>query len=377
MNFAIDIRRTSGIAMELERERQNLESCRNTVLSVIRGNSFSGSARQRVIRSLNIILEEMENERRSLLQMENCLYQVGEIYSRYEEKISRCESGTSIQWGNGQESAAIGEVVISNHSERENEEKESVWSWDDTWNMISKVGIAGGIISTIGGAVTGERSIMEFLKGLTSVIGDVVSAQDKETDVLWKYIVGATNGLEDLDISSFKNTFASYVKKDLYTDLKFETGAKVTNKIQVVSKWVGHILTLVTNGMDNYDEYHEKKENGFTVGRAVAETVYESGMDILLGVGATAAVSGIAGMLVTAGAIASAPAVAIGIGAAGVVWAANGICKWATGGRDIGEVVADSVCDYWEDAVEKTKNNIKKAVDGVSTVWHTMCNIFQ
>lgn len=102
MNFEIDIRKSSGIAAELGRERKSLESCYYTVLSVSRGNAFSGSSRQKIIRSLQTILGEMEDERKKLSQMEDCLYQVIQMYSGYEERIAKCETGIDIEWDNGQ-----------------------------------------------------------------------------------------------------------------------------------------------------------------------------------------------------------------------------------------------------------------------------------
>jgi len=371
MNFAIDIKRVSGIEMELERERKNLEASCNIVSSVRRGNAFSGSAKQKIINALNTILREMEEEKRGFLRLEDSLAEIRQTYKMYEEKIARVEFGTSVQWGNdiigntiigGGVITEIGDVVY------EDTEKDSVWSWGDTWNLISKLGIFGGVISTVGGTVTEDRHVLEFLKGITGVIGDVASAWDK-TDQIWEYMFGLNDAFGgEIDMSSAKNAFTTSFKKN-FTDLALDTGAEVTKKVEVVCKWAGHILTVVTNGFDNYDEYQEKKGEGFSIGRAVAETTIESAADIGLGFAATAGITTIAAAL----GITAAPAVAVGIASAVVVWGVNGICKWATGGRDIGEVLADGVCDI----AEGIGNGVKKAVEGVSAAWHNICSIFQ
>lgn len=98
MNFEIDIRKASGVAAELERERKSLESCYYTVLSVSRGNAFSGSSKQKIIRSLQEILGDMEDERRKLSKMEDCLQQVIQIYSMYEERTyQKCNSALTLK----------------------------------------------------------------------------------------------------------------------------------------------------------------------------------------------------------------------------------------------------------------------------------------
>ena len=126
-------------------------------------------------------------------------------------------------------------------------------------------------------------------------------------------------------------------------DLFFDTGAKAAGKLKVVTKWGGHLLTLAANAFENYDEF--KGQEGME-SRMVAETVLETATDIGLGMAATAVLASV-----------GAPAVAAGVIGVGVVWVGNEVCKWMTGGDDIGEVVSNLVCDGYE-GVKKGFNSM-------------------
>ena len=121
----------------------------------------------------------------------------------------------------------------------------------------------------------------------------------------------------------------------------FQSGAKVADQLSSFAKWGGTVLTVGSNLLENIEEF--KGQDG-KFERLVNETMIESTVDIALDVAAAAGVTAAAAAL----GITSAPAVAVGAAAVGVTWAANGVCKWATGGRDIGEVAADLICDSQE-----------------------------
>lgn len=108
-----------------------------------------------------------------------------------------------------------------------------------------------------------------------------------------------------------------------------------TGKLMSAAGW---ILTGATNLIENY---RELKDGEIGVGRMAAETLIETGVDMLVLAAATyvAAHVGVA-------------AVAVGVAAVAITWAANWGCKMVTGkgdvskGKDIGEVMADAVCDH-------------------------------
>lgn len=133
----------------------------------------------------------------------------------------------------------------------------------------------------------------------------------------------------------------------------------VEDWLKPVCKWAGAAFSTLTNGMENFQEF-----DGFTgrmIGETVVETVTDVGMDIAVGAAVSAGVTALA---VAAG-VAGAPAVVVGAVTVGAVWALNSLCSWATGGKDVGEVVADFVCDTAEKLGDAAKNlwgRIKQSV---------------
>ncbi len=148
-------------------------------------------------------------------------------------------------------------------------------------------------------------------------------------------------------------------------DLSFKKATGTADKVNVGTKWGGHVLNLLANSWENYREF---QTDGISAERAVAETVVETGVDIGFGALATAGVSAAA---VAAG-FTAAPAFAIGAGAVLVTWAVNGICKWITGGDDLGEAVANIVCGVGEmvnSAVQNVGATVVNSLKNITAEW--------
>lgn len=345
---------------------QLLESYKDRINGVKTVCPGSGSVRTGLVRSLTEIVEELKEERSLFCGMAETLEECVSCYRSFETDIAKCQSGTK-------------------ESGEEQEQSVSYWSWKDTWKMVSQVGVLGGVVSAVGNIVTSGFSVSSVLgssKYAASVVGGVAGMLKGGTPK-WGELVGLNDKLSSLAAKTdgtFGDTFQQSVKKQLTDDLSF-TGAETTaDKIKVGAKWAGYALTLASNAVDNYKEFEGQGTYGLV--RGSTETVVETAVDIGLGIGATALVSAAAVAMGVA-----APAILLGVASAGVVWAANGVCKWATGGRDIGEVVADAVCDVGEGAVALVKSGVEKVTEtvkdlgdgikaGVSTAWSTLCGVF-
>ena len=223
------------------------------------------------------------------------------------------------------------------------------WTWKDTWKVIGKAGIVGSGADLINKFIAGDGSAkagIDFGKSFSSLLGNVASAVGAGSK--WsEYIFGTNSALKEPGISSFGKTFKSSWKS-FREDLNFAKASNNAEKSKVITKWAGHILTLASNGLENIEE---AKDGSISTERAVAETVIETGVDITVGAAATAVTS--AGMAALG--FVGAPAVAVGAGAVAVTWAANGVCKWVTGGKDLGEVVADVSYDIVEGVGKKAQ----------------------
>lgn len=257
-------------------------------------------------------------------------------------------------------------------------------------DALGAAGIAGAVVnnSDIGGKVVGAfRQVLGWGKncvpiGIASAIWNFTDGNVKSTLKGVKGIVDAVGtGTKAIFNTANGGINADWAKKlfglgpntghgwaaswaKFKKDHSWGQQTTSAGKAGVVAKWAGYALTAAINGVENYDEY---KEGGISAGRAVGETVLESAVDIGLGIGA--------GIIAVAALPATAPAIAVGAVSAAAVWAVNGVCKWATG-KDVGEVVADAVCDTAEKVVNVAKDVGKGIKEGAKAAWSGFCSLF-
>lgn len=208
------------------------------------------------------------------------------------------------------------------------------FSTGDFWDILTGANPLGGLISTFGGMFTGDWG--QSISGYLSVIGRLAEnafATDP-AGVLEHFLGlnpdGFVAALADAAASgTWSEAFLSGIRNQFW----FSSANTVGENINVGCTW---LASIATNAFDNYEEF-----GTIANGRFWGELGIETVVDVGLG---TLATAGVAAGAVALG-ITSAPALAIGAVAAGVCWGANEFCKWVTGGRDIGEVVADFVID--------------------------------
>lgn len=229
------------------------------------------------------------------------------------------------------------------------------FSWDDLWSLLSS---PGSITATM------VPYIKMVLSGLTGEEINATILADILNSTLNKYAFFADvaeNGWKEavkngIGISAYMpegtvpgETFGSYLENALKHELSdfnpataAENGARnLSSGAQVAkaaAKWGGVALSGVTQGYENYQEY---KSGEISAGRAVAEGVIETGVDVGLGIGATAAV----GAGLAAAGVVAAPALVVGGIATAAVIGVNAIAKKASGGKDLGELASDFICD--------------------------------
>ena len=136
-----------------------------------------------------------------------------------------------------------------------------------------------------------------------------------------------------------------------------DLGAKARGA--AICKWAGAWLDTALNGLENYQEF------GGWSKRMVGETILESAVDIGLGAVVGIAVGAGVSAIAAAGVTVMAPAVIVGAVSGVAVWGINQICSHITGGKDLGEVAADAVCDKLEnlgEAADRLWKNIKQTI---------------
>lgn len=321
--------------------------------------TLSDEAGRSIIQALRNSKDNIATQGRQLKLMGSALREVGDTYKNTEKTVSSLWSNVARK-----ELPLSFATVVENIPDMAKTKTTSMpaWTWKDTWKVIGKAGIVGSGADLINKLITGDGSAkagIDFGKSFSTLLGNVASAVGAGSK--WsEYIFGTNSALKNLNISSlgkaFKCSWESFRE-----DLNFVKAQNNVEKCKAATKWAGHILTLASNGLENIEE---AKDGSISTERAVAETVMETGVDIAVGVGATAVTS--AGMAALG--FVGAPAVAVGAGAAVVTWAANGVCKWVTGGKDLGEVVADVGCDIAEGIGKKAQ----EVVGGISNCWKNL-----
>lgn len=333
MGWRIELQQVESIATVFELQCRTIKSVREIVSNIRDNCAVTGQNLGTVVNTLDNLMRTMDREVCAVKSMGKALQNIIGVYGACEQRLV----GNAVQ----QKPVTTGKT------------EEGAWTWQDTWDLLAEGGIVGAGVSMIGNGITGERdgkTIINSGKYLNSIIGNAADAiAEGGTKTEWtKYLFGTNDALSNLSTSSGSKAFVNSWEKQFYSDLSFKNTTGIADKVSVGTKWGGHVLNLLTNGWENYEEF---QTDGISAERAVAETVVETGVDIGLGALATAGVSAAAVAL----GFTAAPAFAIGVGAALATWAVNGICKWLTGGDDLGEVTANVIC-----GVGEMVNSLKK-----------------
>jgi hypothetical protein len=134
-------------------------------------------------------------------------------------------------------------------------------------------------------------------------------------------------------------------------------GTKVVDSVKTGTKVAGWALSLIANGFSNYDEYNKGE---ISKGRAVAETVVETAIDI--GKGAAIA-AGVAAGCAAIGV--AAPAVVVGGIGVGVSLVADIVCENLTG-KSVTEATSDLIIDTAAKAGKAISGAAKSTKNAVS-----------
>ena len=254
-----------------------------------------------------------------------------------------------------------------------------------------KIGLTGanvgGTISAVKDIYDGYKSgeTSDVYKGILGIGGNFISTVGDlaengfKADVDWKeMLIG--NWKKGSALTEIGEKTAKYAD-DVAVKALFKsemdgflpsTAKNVGENLKVGAQWLGVVVSGVTNGISNYDDY---KAGEMSAGRAVAETITETAVDVVIGAGAVAAVgAGIAALGI------SAPAVAVGAVAAGVVWGADALTHLITKevlGEEKGltELVSDVALDVGKEVLKSGKEMVESGIETVKGVGKAISNV--
>lgn len=328
---------------------------------------------------IKTIENELSAERSGLKRMQSFFNSAASKYNNVESSINDDKKAKKIQ------SAAVRNVSTANSLNTFGGKVREV--------LIENAGLGGGIISGIsklinssisdtidpGGIAKGAKKI---ISGIYNIIrntekleklsrmnpGQAVKTGIKRFLGLDKAFVGS---LKPSVAKSFGTRFYNNFNKQLDKGL----GAFTEKGAKSIFAWAGVAVSAIANGFQNYNE---AKSGKISTGRAVAETVTETAVDVGTGILVGAAVSaGIAAV-----GWVSAPAIAVGAITAGVMIGADSICKWITKSvtgesKGLTETVSDFVLDVGEATVKSGKKIVSGLANTVSNTSKVVSSFFK
>lgn len=355
--FSVQWKKLQSQSAIIQKTGKNLKGMGTTVASVKSNLNYMGRYGN-VIRALNSISDELQIEANSIQSMGDTLQGVSAVYKNTEQELLGKSSVISVV-----EKASDVQGIIEAFD----------WKFDKLlWKSVGKFGVVGTAVAAFGEMCTGGVSYKTLLGGgskAVGIFGDLAKNAYSEKPDYRKVLFGnaekggAVKSLKDWAdkngtvITGKESMFSANIKKQL-SEYSLKNCKNVGEKIKVGTKWAGVAFSGITNGISNYKEYQEK---GITAERAVAETITETALDIGIGMVATAGATALLG--------ASAPAVVVGVAAAGAVWAVDAATRFLTNkyaGEEKGftEFVSDTVLDFGE-KVNEVHTQVAKKVGNV------------
>lgn len=217
--------------------------------------------------------------------------------------------------------------------------------------LLTLTGLFGLLDGTAKGYAEGTKNIFA---GLSNILGNIDFADGGAIQVDWKDMFGLSpNGVGKFDWDGAVD--------DWLVDNTLSGNKTWTENAGTICKWASYALSFVVSGVQNYDEFDGNMGNL----RFWGETAIQGGVDIGLGI-----LGGIAAAAVLP---ASCPAILVGLAGAGVVWLGNEVCEWITN-ENIGENIADLVCNGVETVVDVAQDVGEAIADGVETAWNNVCD---
>ena len=285
----------------------------------IRTISSSGSGE--IYHALGNVISYLDSDRDGINSLSEALVQTGAMYSKSETEVSDLfGSKPSFDW-------EIPDLIN---------------------DIIGEFGVVGGFVSWVNERNAGNGDLLsraKAVKGLVGWVGDLFSwAFDDDAGL------GALFGFTKPEKipGNFSDAIAKQVEKYMWPKDSLGKAVPVSDKIDVVCKWAGAGLTVVTTGIENFTD----PEN--TTERAFLETIGESSVKI-----------GEAMLLGSVLALTGAPAVVAGAGVVAATWAIDKGFEYFTG-KSAAEFISDTALDFAGNVIDTVSQGAEMIGNAVS-----------
>lgn len=341
-----------------------------TGASAVRIAAIRKGTNAKVLQHRNLTKRFSDSQTR-LKQTEALLLKIGSVMENganaYRETDLRLQALGRKSFATQDKALAVGAGAVrqiadkstsSAVEKKKKDEKSSspLFTWSDTWKFVGCAGILGAATATVGQAVTGGKSAENFFKvgkSFTKFVGNVAKAIPKSVEDSFdlKALVGFNSAITKDTPTTFIGALAESVDK-----LNIGKATTVSDKVAVAAKWAGYGLTGALTVYENITDTEENNSWGRKIAESIGETTVKIGEDLLIGAALTAAFG------------VGTPAVVVGAVTVGATWAADTFCEAATG-KDVAELVSDTVLDTGEAVIKAVGKGAKKVTGAVSGWW--------
>ncbi|WP_455713935.1 hypothetical protein [Anaerosporobacter sp.] len=342
---------SSGISQVFSTEKtyaDNLADLAESLQNIKNGLRINDySCRVKIEQQLQKIIENLALQGGQMSSLGTTLEQILKQYTKTEQTIADHVTKKSIETSQG-----------GNTTPHEKGVEEEGIDWSKELTGLAKKILPADFapyITLLASGFTGSevdsKIVSEFIKSAASKYKFLGNLADNGAKTAFMDLFGLGKYFKDGAPATTSGKFLQALSKEA-SSYKPDVGTAASAG-KTIAKWGGVVASVVGNGISNYNEYSSGE---ISSGRAVAETVVETGVDIVKGIALTAA----AATVVTA-AVGSAPVLAVTAVAVGAGWVADKVCEAFTG-KGVTEFVSDGIIDGAE-----------KAIDVVSDVGSNIC----
>lgn len=361
--FSIKTDKATSLADLLDEQAAALENAAGSVDSIRSSLSIQGTAKTSVMSAMKTISTTIQDESSAATSLGKALREIASAYSTAENSILGNVSTTAGD-GSGTASSAGGSGSDGDQQTDEQDEGTS-YDWKSLLlKLVGNAGIIGSGTAAIASWITGgttAKDVLSLIKNLTGLAGGIAKAVPNSGESFdWKALVGLDAAVKTNTPTSWLGADGTLAKE--LSKLKFSNAETASEKIACGAKWAGYALTAVITGYDNFTD-----PDNTTFSRRLAETVGETAVKIGEGILVkTAITAGLAAL----GCV-GAPAIAVGVASVAVIAVADAVSTKLTG-KDVAELVSDTVIDGTKAVVEGVGNAVKSAGKAISGWWNSM-----
>lgn len=367
-DFAVQTKQLMVVSNNLKSTSTQINSIAEESKRILGQIRYSLSIRLDWSHKSGVVYTSINNCSKDMKSLASALSKASSIYNQYEANIE--SKGKFENVGMAAVLAGLAGIEQGKNSNIKSKIAELLS------DVLEGGGFFGGLLSVASSAMIGASSgswadfLKSFKKGYKT-IDDVIEATKKYKGYKNFNPTKATSkwferlvGLEDYAKSIGINASTA---KNIGTRWGRNLGKVAQHEIDDFCKAPGIIGSLITGGINLYENYQDLQSGKISESRFISESVVETavdiGTDLAIGIGAGAVCATI-----------GAPAVVAVAGAAVVSTALDWGTEWISGGKydSFGEAASDGIHWVADKTCDIAVNCYNKAKEGISAAWNKL-----